>query len=74
MNASEFIYPRASYGGSGSPELREFEQQLQEFAQRVGYIAGLETGGKMTAEESYRALQSLWNNLSETSRTLGVKP
>jgi hypothetical protein len=74
MNASEFIYPRASYGGSGSPELREFDQQLQEFAQRVGYIAGLETGGKMTAEESYRALQSLWNNLSETSRTLGVKP
>jgi hypothetical protein len=74
MNASEFIYPRASYGGSGSPELREFDQQLQEFAQRVGYIAGLETGGKMTPEESYRALQSLWNNLSETSRSLGVKP
>jgi hypothetical protein len=74
MNASEFLYPRSSYGGSGSPELREFDQQLQEFAQRVGYIAGLETGGKMTAEESYRALQSLWQNLSETSRSLGVKP
>jgi hypothetical protein len=73
MNASEFIYPRASYGGSGNAELREFDQQLQEFAQRVGYIAGLETGGKMTAEESYRALQSLWNNLSETGRSLGVK-
>ncbi len=74
MNSSEFLYPRSSYGGSGSPELREFDQQLQEFAQRVGYIAGLETGGKMTAEESYRALQSLWHNLSETSRSLGVKP
>ena len=36
---------------------------LQEFAQRVSFIANLETGGKLSPEESYQQIQALWKQL-----------
>jgi hypothetical protein len=52
-----FLYPRARYQGSFSPEHLVFNANLQEFAQRVGYISNLQTAGKVSPEESYQPVE-----------------
>ena len=66
-NFDSFLYAQPSFKASSHPKRIMFDASLQEFAQRVSYIAGLESGGKMSAEESYQAIQSLWQELA-TSR------
>jgi len=52
-----FIYPRSRYYGQIKPENLVFNANLQEFAQRISYICNLETGGKLSAEESYQQIK-----------------
>jgi len=70
-HSEKFLYPQPSFRASSHPERVMFDANLQEFAQRVSYIAGLESGGKMSAEESYQAIQSLWKALATTRNQLG---
>lgn len=69
---SRFLNVRYPYNGPVKPNLLVFDANLQEFAQRVGLIVGLETGGKLSAEASYQAIESLWQELSESRRQLGI--
>ena len=59
----DFLYPRSSYHGDFSPENLIFNANLQEFAQRVSFISGLETGGKISSEEAYNEVKKLWKKL-----------
>ncbi|NJM58593.1 MAG: hypothetical protein HC857_15900, partial [Synechococcales cyanobacterium RU_4_20] len=43
-----FLYPHRSSLSANRPQEILFDANLQEFAQRVGYIASLETGGKLS--------------------------
>ena len=45
---------------------------LQEFAQRVSFIANLETTGKLSPEESYQQIQALWKQLKRSKKQLGI--
>ena len=60
---SDFLYPRSPYYGDLKSEHLEFNAQLQDFSQRVSYISGLQTGGKLSSEEAYKQIHILWKNL-----------
>ena len=61
-NKEDFLYPRSRYYGQVKPENLVFNANLQEFAQRVSYICGLETSGKIQPEEAYEQVKSLWKS------------
>jgi hypothetical protein len=72
INRSDFIYHRNHYSGAVQPQNLVFNANLQEFAQKVGYISSLETAGKLTPEESYRQIKELWQSLKSSKRQLGI--
>ena len=69
---SDFIYPRHSYHGKVKPENLVFNANLQEFAQKIGYISNLETAGKVPPEAAYKQIKSLWKELKRSKKELGI--
>lgn len=67
-----FLYPRSSYYGQFKPENLVFNANLQEFAQKIGYVVNLQTSGKMTSEEAYKRIKVLWKNLKQSRKELGI--
>ncbi|BAY12192.1 DUF7219 family protein [Calothrix sp. NIES-2098] len=67
-----FLYPQYRYYGSFKPESLAFNANLQEFAQKVGYISVLETAGKLSPEEAYRQIKELWKQLKQSKKELGI--
>ena len=72
MSQSDFLHPRSRYRGQVKPENLVFNANLQEFSQRISYICCLETGGKLSPEESYRQIKSLWKELKRSKKQLGI--
>jgi hypothetical protein len=72
METQNFLFPRSRYRGSVKPENLVFDANLQEFAQRVGYISALETNGKLSPEESYQSIKGLWKELKRSRKHLGI--
>ncbi|MBD1920131.1 hypothetical protein H6F77_03245 [Microcoleus sp. FACHB-831] len=72
VDKNSLLYPRSRYYGHVKPENLVFNANLQEFAQKVGYITNLETGGKLSAEESYKQIKALWKQLKRTKKSLGI--
>jgi polyhydroxyalkanoate synthesis regulator phasin len=68
----DFLDPRSRYYGEVKPENLAFNANLQEFANRVTIICGLETNGKMTPDEAYRNMKSLWKQLKRSKKELGI--
>lgn len=60
----DFLYPQLPRNSAVHPQRSPFGAHLQTFAQKVGYIACLETGGKISQEESYQAIASLMEDLA----------
>jgi hypothetical protein len=71
-NIDRFIYPHNRYYGSFSPESLAFNANLQEFAQKVGYISCLETSGKLSPEQAYSKIKELWKQLKRSKKELGI--
>lgn len=65
-----FLYPTGTYRGEFTPERLAFNANLQEFAQRVSVICGLETNGKVTSEAAYHQIKALWQKLQESKENL----
>lgn len=72
MSQSDFLYPRSRYYGKVKPENLVFNSNLQEFSQRVSLICCLETGGKISPEESYKQIKALWKQLKKSKKQLGI--
>jgi hypothetical protein len=72
MDKVDFFYPRSRYRGTIKPENLVFNANLQEFSQRVSYICCLETSGKISPEASYQEIKSLWKQLKQSKRQLGI--
>ena len=64
----KFLYPCSRY--YGHPANQAFNANLQEFAQRAGIIASLETAGKITTSEAYSKIESLWEQLASRMQEL----
>jgi hypothetical protein len=69
---NNYLFPRSSYHGAVKPENLVFNANLQEFAQQVSYICSLETGGKMTPDDAYERIKSLWKTLKKSKKQLGI--
>jgi hypothetical protein len=69
---SKFLYPRSRYYGEFTPENLAFNANLQEFAQKIGYICSLETGGKLSPAEAYDRIRQLWQDLKRSRKGLGI--
>lgn len=66
----DFIMPRQRYRGEFSPQQLAFNANLQEFAQRISLICGLETNGKITPIEAYDQIKSLWKEIKASKKNL----
>ncbi|MEB3335902.1 MAG: hypothetical protein VKJ46_00445 [Leptolyngbyaceae bacterium] len=71
-NYSNFLYPRSRYYGQVKPENLLFNANLQEFSHRVGFISCLETSGKLSPEEAYQEIKTLWKQLKQSKQQLGI--
>ena len=63
---NDFLYPISPYHGSLTDDTVIFNAKLQEFAQKVGFIANLYTGGKLPSEKAYYQVESLFRELEST--------
>ena len=64
-----FLFPLGGYHGEFSPNNLAFNANLQEFAQKVGYICGLETNGKISTKEAYDRIRELWHQLKASKQS-----
>ncbi|MGK7943393.1 MAG: hypothetical protein AB4058_02890, partial [Microcystaceae cyanobacterium] len=48
-----FFYPKYPYRGKFTPDYLLFNANLQEFGQKVEYITGLHSNGKISTDEAY---------------------
>jgi sigma54-dependent transcription regulator len=69
-NKENFFYPIGRYRGEFTPEQLAFNANLQEFAQRVSIVCGLETGGKISTEDAYDEIKRLWKELKQSKKAL----
>ncbi|MCY7286151.1 MAG: hypothetical protein LH679_22560 [Cyanobacteria bacterium CAN_BIN43] len=69
---ADFLNPCSRYYGEVKPENLVFNANLQEFANRVTLICGLETNGKMTPDEAYKEVKLLWKQLKRSKKELGI--
>jgi hypothetical protein len=69
----DFLYPRSPYYGQFKPEYLVFNANLQEFSQQVSYICNLQTGGKMSPEEAYQQIHSLFKVLKRAKKQLEIE-
>ncbi|MFP4133078.1 MAG: hypothetical protein ACLFQP_05155 [Halothece sp.] len=72
MTLNQFLYPQSHYNGEVKPQNLVFNANLQEFSQKVGYIANLETNGKLSPQEAYQQIRELWQELETSYQELGV--
>jgi len=57
-------------GHDWTPERLAFHQNLEQFADRVGLIVGLQGNGKITQEAAYDEIKKLWSGLRGSRSTL----
>jgi hypothetical protein len=66
--------PMESYSGyrgkNWSPQRLAFHQNLENFAERVGLIVGLQSNGKITQEQAYAEIRKIWKELKESKGEL----
>ena len=68
------LYPIGRYRGKFKVGNVAFNANLQEFAQKIGYICNLETGGKISSEEAYDQIKDMWRKLKKSKRALLDNP
>jgi hypothetical protein len=69
---SNFVSPCSRYYGQVKPENLVFNANLQEFSHRVSLITSLQSNGKLSPEESFQQIESLWHKLETSKDQLGI--
>jgi len=60
-----------SYRGSDwSPQRLVFHRNLESFAEQVGLIVGLQGNGKLSQEQAYAQIRTLWKQLGRSKDAL----
>lgn len=70
IDKNNFLSPMSRYRGEFTPEQLAFNANLQEFANRVSLICGLETGGKVSSKDAYDQIKQLWKDLKASKKAL----
>ncbi|MFL2496674.1 MAG: hypothetical protein ACJ0GQ_02300 [Parasynechococcus sp.] len=58
------------HGKDWTPQRAAFHQNLEQFADRIGLIVGLQANGKISQEEAYEQIKSLWKTLKTSKNDL----
>jgi hypothetical protein len=58
------------HGTDWSPQRVAFHQNLEEFADRVGLIVGLQSNGKVGQEEAFEQIKTMWKLLKDSRKDL----
>ena len=66
----EFLFPVGSYQGEFTPQNLVFNANLQQFAQQVLYLCGLEANGKMSPADTYDEIKKFWKQLKRSKKEL----
>ena len=66
----KFLNPTSKFYGKFTPQNLTFNSNLQEFANQVSLICGLETNGKISAEEAYDRIKKIWKELKASKKNL----
>ena len=62
-----------SYRGSDwSPTRLAFHHNLETFAERVGLIVSLQANGKLSQEQAFDQIKSMWKDLRSSKESLLV--
>ena len=69
-NTNKCMFPSSRYYGNFTPENLVFNANLQEFSHRVSIICALETGGKISSQETYSQVAELWQHLKQSKSNL----
>lgn len=72
MDKNNFLYPRSTYHGNFEPKNLVFNDNLQEFSQTIGYIANLQTGGKISSFQAYLKVKAAYKRLKRSKKALGI--
>lgn len=67
MNKEDFFNPKSK---EFTPGHLVFNANLQEFANKINIIVGLETSGKLAKKEAYKQIKSLFKQLKESKQNL----
>lgn len=57
-------------GADWTPERLAFHQNLEQFADRIGLIVGLQGNGKISQEAAYDEIKKLWSSLRTSKNFL----
>jgi hypothetical protein len=61
----------SSYRGDDwTPTSLVFHQNLESFAERVGLIVALQSNGKLSQEEAYNQIRTIWKKLGASKKDL----
>lgn len=55
----DFLCPHARYREQFTPKNLAFNTNLQEFAQQVSFVVGLETGVRLSPQAAYEQIEAL---------------
>lgn len=69
---NQLLFPRARFQGDFTPENLAFDNNLQEFAQRVAFICSLENSGKITGDDAHSQIRALYKELQKSHRGLNI--
>ena len=58
------------HGKDWTPQRAAFHQNLEQVADRIGLIVGLQANGKISQEEAYEQIKSLWKTLKTSKNDL----
>lgn len=72
VSKTNFLYAQSRYYGQFTPEYLAFNANLQEFSQKVAYISALQTGGKLSPEQAYEQVKTLWRQLKQSKKALKI--
>lgn len=63
--------PDHPYQPNSAEELL-FNENLREFAVKIGQICGLESNGKIAQAEAYKRIRELWQQLKRSKKNLDI--
>lgn len=58
------------HGNDWTPQRAAFHQNLEQFADRIGLIVGLQANGKIGQEEAFEQIKNLWKTLKTSRKDL----
>ncbi len=73
LNPTNLLHARSRYRGEFNLPNLMFNDNIQDFAQKAGYICAFHTNGKLSSEQAYQDLQQLWQQLKLSYEELQIK-